>query len=239
MSIYKRILLKFSGEMLSGESGFGIDNNVVKQLINCIQPALKSGVEIALVTGGGNFLRGTSLVATGSKQANADQIGMLATVMNAIAIYDELEQQNIRSIVMSAYGIDNGICQNINYGKAHKFLSKKGVVIFCAGTGNPLVSTDTAAALRGVEIGADLLIKATKVDGVYDSDPLQNKDAKRYNTLSFDTALKKNLQIMDTCAFTLCKTHKLPIAVLNLMDNEKHFTQLLNGDSIGTMVKKL
>lgn len=234
---YQRILLKFSGEVLAGQANCGIDFTVVKQLVDIIQSVRKDGTQIAVVIGGGNFFRGTSLVAMGSKKTTADHIGMLGTVINAMAIYDTLEQHGIAGMVMSAYQINNGICQMLDYKNADKFLYQGGVVIFCAGTGNPFFTTDTAAALRGIEIGADILVKATKVDGIYDSDPMKNRQAKHFRTLSFSEAIKKNLKVMDTSAFALCRENNLPIGVLNVLDNPTNLNKMLQGEPIGTIVR--
>ena len=235
-SLYQRVLLKFSGEMLAGNTGHGIDATTVLKLVNIIQSAQSLGVEIALVIGGGNLFRGQTLVATGTKQTTADHIGMLGTVMNAMAVSDALQKQSIASVVMSAYQIDNGICQTLDYKRADQLLNKQTVVIFSAGTGNPFFTTDTAAAIRGVEMGADILLKATKVDGVYDSDPVKNALAKRFDCLSFQSAINQNLKIMDTSAFALCQENDLPIGVFNLFDDEHSLIKILQGQKIGTII---
>lgn len=236
--LYKRILLKFSGEVLAGRIGYGIDTATLTRLATIIKTAKNQGVEIAIVVGGGNLFRGETLVATGTKRTTADHIGMLGTVMNAMAIYDALQNIGIESMVMSAYLIKNGICQTMDYKRADKFLANQGVVIFAGGTGNPFFTTDTAGALRGVEIGADIVLKATKVDGVYDSDPMKNSNAKRFDCLSFQTAIEKNLQIMDTSAFALCCENNLPIGVFNLLEDENNLINILQGHKIGTIVNK-
>lgn len=233
---YQRILLKFSGEVMSGQADFGIDAGVLAKLVRIIDSARTLKVEVALVVGGGNLFRGEALVKTGTKQTTADHIGMLGTVMNGMAIFDALSQQNIPSMVMSSFNIDNGICQALNYKQADNFLKDGGVVIFSAGTGNPFFTTDTAAALRGVEIGADIVFKATKVDGVYDSDPHKNPEAKRFDCLSFQTAIDKNLAVMDKSAFALCQSHNLPIGVFNLLDDEAVLSKILQGENLGTVV---
>lgn len=236
--MYKRILLKFSGEVLAGAKGYGIDSDVLAKLERIISSVHRLGVEVAIVIGGGNVFRGEQLIDIGIKPTTADNIGMLSTVMNALAMFDKLNANNITTTVMSAVNIGNGICEEINYNKADRILANKGVVIFCAGTGNPFFTTDSAAALRGVEIGADIVFKATKVDGIYDSDPMVNDNAKKFDVITFDEAITRNLTVMDATAFNLCKNNNLPICVFNLLKSEDIIIKILQGENYGTMVVK-
>lgn len=233
---YNRILLKLSGEALAGNLGYGIDTETINIIAKKIDSILSKNKQLAIVVGGGNFLRGKSLIQSGVAQATADHIGMLGTVMNAMAIYDTLEKSGVNTMVMSAYKIDNGICQSIDYKLANKFLNKGGVIIFCAGTGHPFFTTDTAAALRSIEIKADLLIKVTQVDGIYDDDPFINPNAKKFDTLTFDQAISKKLKIMDTSAFALCQENNLPIAVINIHQDDS-LNKLLTNQPVGTLVQ--
>ena len=234
---YRRVLLKFSGELLAGGKKQGIMRDILLEILQHIKRLQYLGVEVALVVGGGNLFRGGDLIKTGMEKNSADHIGMLATVMNGIAIADTLNRNNIPAIVMSAFRIDNGICIPLNYQRAKTALADKTVVIFSAGTGSPCFTTDSAAALRGIEIDADILLKATKVDGVYDADPAHNPKAKRFDKLTFDEAIARNLKVMDVSAFTLCRAHGLKICVFNLLSKKDILVHIVKGDKqCGTII---
>ncbi len=227
---YQRILLKLSGELLAGGKKQGIMRDMLLKIVWHIKCLQDIGVEVGLVVGGGNLFRGHDLIKTGMTRSSADHIGMLATVMNGIAIADTLNSNNISAIIMSAFRIDNGICMPLNYQKAKTALANKTVVIFSAGTANPCFTTDSAAALRGIEIDADILLKATKVDGVYDADPIHNPKAKRFDRLTFDEAIARDLKVMDTSAFTLCRAHGLKICVFDLFSKKDILVRIVKGD---------
>src|SRR5512139_526967 len=212
---YKRILLKLSGEALMGEGSFGISRETIGAIVAEIAAVQKQGVEIGVVIGGGNIFRGLAPGAAGMDRATADYMGMLATVMNALALQDAMRQAGLASRVQSALNIEQVIEPYIR-GKAIRYLEEGKVVIFAAGTGNPFFTTDTAAALRASEVGAEIVLKATKVDGVYTSDPKKDPGAKRYESLSFDEAIAKNLGVLDTAAFALCREQNLPLAVFSI-----------------------
>ena len=212
---YNRILLKLSGEALMGQDAFGVNPEIVTKIVKEIKAAKELGIEVAVVIGGGNIFRGVALGAAGMDRATADYMGMLATVMNALALQDAMKHEGVVSRVQSAINIDQVVEPYIR-GKAIKYLEDKRIVIFAAGTGNPFFTTDTAAALRAMEINAEIMIKATKVDGIYSEDPVKNPDAKRYKTITFDDAIQKNLKVMDATAFTLCRDQKLPIGVIDI-----------------------
>jgi uridylate kinase len=212
---YNRILLKLSGEALMGQDAFGVNPEIVTKIVKEIKAAKELGIEVAVVIGGGNIFRGVALGAAGMDRATADYMGMLATVMNALAIQDAMKHEGVVSRVQSAINIDQVVEPYIR-GKAIKYLEDKRIVIFAAGTGNPFFTTDTAAALRAMEMNAEIMIKATKVDGIYSEDPIKNPDAKRYKTITFDDAIQKNLKVMDATAFTLCRDQKLPIGVIDI-----------------------
>lgn len=214
---YKRVLLKLSGEALMADQDYGIDANMLARVASEIAEVVNMGVEVALVIGGGNIFRGAGLVQSGIDRVTGDHMGMLATVMNSLAMQDALEKQGMQCRVMSAIKI-NRMCEEYVQRRAIRHLEKGRVVIFAAGIGNPFFTTDTAGCLRAVEIGADSVLKATKVDGVYDSDPMRNPDAKRYETLTFDEVLDKNLQVMDATAIVLCRDNDLPLRIFNLND---------------------
>ena len=198
---YNRILLKLSGEALMGQDAFGVNPEIVTKIVKEIKAAKELGIEVAVVIGGGNSFRGVALGAAGMDRATADYMGMLATVMNALAIQDAMKHEGVVSRVQSAINIDQVVEPYIR-GKAIKYLEDKRIVIFAAGTGNPFFTTDTAAALRAMEMNAEIMIKATKVDGIYSEDPVKNPDAKQYKTITFDEAIQKNLKVMDATAFT-------------------------------------
>jgi uridylate kinase len=231
---YKRILVKLSGEALMGESDYGIDPGFLKRLAAEIAAVRESGVEVALVMGGGNLFRGAGLARTGMDRVTGDQMGMLATVMNSLALQDALESIGLHVRVMSAIRI-NEVCEDYIRRRAVRHLEKGRVTIFAAGTGNPFFTTDTAASLRAIEIDAQLLLKATKVDGVYDSDPTANPDARRYDRLRYDQVLDDRLNVMDATAIVLCRDHDLPMRVFNL--NEANaLVRAARGEDVGTLV---
>ena len=231
---YKRILLKLSGEALGGATGYGIDVQEAEAIANRIKEVHSLGVDVAVVMGAGNLWRGKQGLERGMDRSTADYMGMLATVMNAMALMDALERQGVFTRVMSAIEM-RAIAEPYIRRRAVRHLEKGRVVIFGAGTGNPYFSTDTAAALRATEIDAQVVIKATKVDGVYDSDPKKNPDAKKFETLSYIEVLNRRLEVMDSTAITLCMENKIPILVVNLWDS-KAITSALYGEKVGTLV---
>ncbi|ARM31421.1 UMP kinase [Prosthecochloris sp. HL-130-GSB] len=231
---YRRILLKLSGESLAGEEGYGINAGMLDRYADQIGQALELGAQIALVIGGGNIFRGVSAAAANMDRVQADHMGMLATVINALAFQDALERKGIYTRLMSAIKMEQ-VAEPFIRRRAIRHLEKGRVVIFGAGTGNPYFTTDTAASLRAVEIEADLIIKGTRVDGVYDSDPEKNPAAEMFTDISYLDVLKKNLRVMDLTAITLCRENRLPIVVMN-MNGENNFTRLLQGESVGTLV---
>jgi len=237
MISYRRILLKLSGEALKSNSN-NIDPEMLKKVVTIVQSALDLGVEIAIVIGGGNIYRGAALASDGMNKITGDHIGMLATVMNALAIFDAFERNNIPSTVMSGFPIGGGVCDSFDHAKAKNALSEGKVVIFSAGTGSPCFTTDTAAALRAVEIEADIVFKATKVDGIYSSDPLKDSSAIKFDALSFDSAIEKNIKVMDTAAFALCRENNIRICVFSMFDDNYALANILNGQSIGTIVSQ-
>ncbi len=231
---YKRILLKLSGEALSGDSGFGIDPTTLDRICDEIAEVSNLGISIGLVIGGGNFFRGVSAAAAGMERVSADHMGMLATVMNSLALQQALQKREIPTRVQSAIPI-TPVAEPYIRGRAIKHLKVGRVVVFAAGTGNPLFTTDSAASLRAIEINAELMLKATKVDGVYDSDPTTNPDAKRYEKLSFQDVLVQGLKVMDTTAIALCRDHDLPILVFDI-NKPGNLRKIMLGQSIGTLV---
>ena len=231
---YKRILLKLSGEALGGKSGFGIDVDEAEAIAVRIKEVHEMGVEVAIVIGAGNLWRGKQGLERGMDRATADYMGMLATVMNAMALMDALERGGVYTRVMSAIEM-RAIAEPYIRRRAIRHLEKRRVVIFGAGTGNPFFSTDTAAALRANEIDANVVIKATKVDGVYDSDPKKNPDAKKFDELNYIEVINRRLEVMDSTAITLCMENKMPILVVNLWDNHALLGSL-KGEPVGTLV---
>lgn len=231
---YKRILLKFSGEALMGEQNFGIDPTVLKRIAAEVKALADAGVQVAIVIGGGNIFRGVSLAAAGMDRANADYMGMLATVINSLAIQDAMEQAGLVVRVMSALPIQS-VCEDYIRRVAIRHLEKNRVVILAAGTGNPFFTTDTAASLRGVEIDVDLMLKATKVDGVYSADPKKDATAVRYDKLGYDEVINNKLAVMDTTAIVLCRDNKLPIRVYN-MNKSGALMNIVQGKDEGTLV---
>ena len=231
---YDRVLLKLSGEALMGELDYGIEPNVIQRIAAEIATAHKSGVEIAIVIGGGNIFRGAGLARAGMDRVTGDYMGMLATVMNALAIQDALESLDVYARVMSALQIHD-VCEDYIRRRAVRHLEKGRVVILAAGTGNPFFTTDTAASLRAIEIGADVLLKATKVDGVYDDDPMANANAKRFETVSYDQVLTDKLSVMDATAIVMCRDNNIPLRVFNLTRGNA-LVQAISGDNVGTLV---
>src|SRR3954469_14161824 len=214
-SRYKRILLKLSGEALMGEDSYGINRDTIDRIVGEVGGGARLGVEIGVVIGGGNIFRGVALGSAGMDRATADYMGMLATIMNALALADVMRQKGLNARVQSALNIEQVVEPYIRP-KAIRYLEEGKIVVFAAGTGNPFFTTDTAAALRGTEIGAQMVLKATKVDGIYTDDPKLNTAAKRYDRLSFDEAMIKHLEVMDATAFALCRDQKLPITVFSI-----------------------
>ena len=231
---YRRVLLKLSGEALMGDLDYGIEPKVIQRIAAEIATARNTGVEIAIVIGGGNIFRGAGLARAGMDRVTGDYMGMLATVMNALAIQDALESMDVFARVMSALQI-NEVCEDYIRRRAVRHLEKGRVVILAAGTGNPFFTTDTAASLRAIEIGADVLLKATKVDGVYDSDPMSNPDAKRFETVSYDQVLADKLSVMDATAIVMCRDNDLPLRIFDLT-RANALVQAMSGDDIGTVV---
>jgi len=231
---YRRILLKLSGEALAGEDGFGIDPVQATDIAKRVKDVHEMGVDVAVVIGAGNLWRGRTGLHAGMDRATADYMGMTATVMNALALMDAFERINVLTRVQSAIEM-RSVAEPYIRRRAIRHLEKDRVVIFGGGTGNPYFSTDTAAALRAMEIGADVLIKATKVDGVYDKDPNQHADAKKFDHLTYIETLNRRLEVMDSTAISLCMENKLPILVLNLWDEEA-LPKALRGEKVGTLV---
>jgi uridylate kinase len=231
---YKRILLKLSGEALMGEDAFGINRQTIEQIVSEIAQVSRMGVEIGVVIGGGNIFRGVAPGAAGMDRATADYMGMLATVMNALALQDAMRHAGLASRALSALNIEQVVEPYIR-GKAIRYLEEGKIVIFAAGTGNPFFTTDTAAALRGSEMAAEIVLKATKVDGVYTADPKTDPRAQRYTRISFDEAINRNLKVMDATALTLCRDQKLPINVFSIFKPHALRSVVLGHDE-GTMV---
>ncbi len=232
--IYKRVLLKLSGEFLAGDQGYGIDPKVVEELAEQIKQVVDDGIEVAVTVGGGNIFRGMAGSAEGMDRSQADYIGMLATCMNALALQDGFERADIECRVMSAIEMKQ-VAETYIRRRAIRHLEKGRVVIFAAGTGNPYFTTDTTAALRALEIGAECLLKATKVDGIYDSDPKKNPGAKRYDRISYMDVLAKELHVMDSTATSLCMDNQLPMLVFDL-GVRGNIARVLKGENVGTTV---
>ncbi|MED5300986.1 MAG: UMP kinase [Pseudomonadota bacterium] len=231
---YNRILLKISGESLMGERQFGLDPAMVNRVATEIATIVNYGVEVCVVIGGGNIFRGVSGAANGMERATADYMGMLATVMNALAMQSSLEQNGLQSRVQSALPI-SAVCEPYIRRRAVRHMEKKRIVIFAAGTGNPFFTTDTAAALRATEMGCDAILKATKVDGVYDADPEQNKNAKRYDALSYLEVLSRDLKVMDAPAISLAKENSIPILVFSIQ-KPGTLANVVRGDGLHTLI---
>jgi uridylate kinase len=231
---YRRVLLKLSGEALMGDDSYGINRGTIEGMVRQVSGVVAMGVELAIVIGGGNIFRGVAGGAAGMDRATADYMGMLATVMNALALQDALRGAGVAARTMSALKIEQVVEPYIRP-KALRYLEEGRVVIFAAGTGNPFFTTDTAAALRGAEIGAQIVLKATKVDGVYSADPMKDPTATRYRTISFDEAIVRDLKVMDATAFALCRDQKLPIKVFSIF-KEGALRRVLLGEDEGTLV---
>ena len=233
-AIYQRVLLKLSGEALLGEEDYGIDPKIIHRIALEIAEVINKNVEIAVVIGGGNIFRGAGLAESGIDRVTGDHMGMLATVVNALALQDSLESVDVDARVMSAISIHD-VCEDYIRRRATRHLQKGRVVICAGGTGNPFFTTDTAAALRAIEIGADIVLKATKVDGVYSSDPATDPDAKLFDKLTYDSVIENKLGVMDANAVVLCRDQGMPIRVFNVF-GEDNLTRLVCGESIGTLV---
>jgi len=233
---YRKVLLKLSGEALQGEKGYGISAEVLETISDEIAEVNKLNIELAIVIGGGNIFRGIAGASKGIDRSTGDYMGMLATVINALALQDSLEKRGIHTRVQTALNIEQ-VAEPYIRRRAVRHLEKGRVVIFAAGTGNPFFTTDTAATLRALEIGADLILKATKVDGVYDKDPLEHKDAVKFKELSYMEVLKKELKIMDATAISLCMQGNIPIIVFNLFENG-NIKNVIMGKEIGTIVRR-
>ena len=231
---YKRVLLKLSGESLMGKQGFGIDNNVLEFFSEEIQKAYDAGVELGIVIGGGNIYRGLSASSQGIDRATGDQMGMLATVINSLALQNAIEKRGIYTRLMTAINME-AIAEPYIRRRAIRHLEKRRIVILGAGTGHPYFSTDTAASLRAVEINADVIVKGTRVDGVFDSDPEKNPNAFKFDNISYLDVLKKNLRIMDLTAVSLCQENDLPMIVFN-MDVPDNLLKLVTGEEVGTLI---
>ena len=232
--VYQRILLKLSGEALQGAEGFGIDASVLDRMAKEIKELVELGIQVGVVIGGGNLFRGAGLAAAGMNRVVGDHMGMLATVMNGLAMRDSLHRAYVNARLMSAFPL-NGVCDNYSWAEAISLLRHGRVVIFSAGTGNPFFTTDSAACLRGIEIEADVVLKATKVDGVYSADPTKDPDAVLYETLTYQDVLERELKVMDLAAFTLARDHNLPIRVFN-MNKPGALRRVVMGESEGTLI---
>lgn len=232
--VFKRILLKLSGEALMGDDAYGINRETVTAIVAQVKEVVEMGVQVGIVIGGGNIFRGVAPAAEGMDRATADYMGMLATVMNAMALQDAMKHAGVAARVQSALNIE-AVAEPYIRGKAIRYLEEGKVVIFGAGTGNPFFTTDTAAALRGVEIDAEIVLKATKVDGIYTADPKKDPSATRYDMVSYDEAINKNLKVMDATAFTLCRDQKMPIAVFSIF-KEGALKRVILGENEGTRV---
>ncbi|MBI1824478.1 MAG: UMP kinase [Nitrospirae bacterium] len=232
--MYKRILLKISGEALAGDQGYGIDPKVLELVAHEVKEVYHLGVEVAIVIGGGNIFRGIAAAAQGMERTSADYMGMVATILNALALQNILEKNQVFTRVQSALEIKQ-LAEPYIRRRAIRHLEKKRVVIFAGGTGNPYFTTDTAAVLRAMEIGADVIIKGTKVEGIFDKDPMKHPDAVKFDSLSFLDVIKKGLKVMDTTAVTLCMDNNLPIIVFNVK-NRGNFRKVAERDKIGTLV---
>lgn len=232
--VYKRVLLKLSGEALMGDEPFGFDTKVIDRMAADIKQLVSEGLQVGMVIGGGNLFRGQALADAGMNRVAGDHMGMLATVMNALAMQDALERSGTATRVMSAISL-SGVCEDYDHRFALRFLNEGKVVIFCAGTGNPFFTTDTAACLRGIEIEADLIMKATKVDGVYSADPVKDPDAVKYEKITYSEALEKELGVMDLTAFCLARDHDKVMRIFN-MNKPGALRRVVTGQSEGTII---
>ena len=233
---YQRILLKLSGEALMGDGDYGIDPAVISRVSGEIKALIDIGIEVGVVIGGGNIFRGAGLAQNGIDRVTGDHMGMLATLMNSLAMQDALEQDGMQARVMSALSI-NEVCEDYIRRRAVRHLEKGRVVIFAAGTGNPFFTTDSAASLRAIEIGADIMLKATKVDGVYSADPVKDPDATLYESLTYDEVLSKKLAVMDATAIVMCRDQNMPLRVFN-MNKPGALMRVIKGEGEGTLVEK-
>ena len=238
MPKYKRVLLKLSGEVLAGEKHIGIDFGTVKKFAMKLSEIRSAGIELSLVIGGGNMIRGRDSEDYGLDRVSLDSIGMLGTVMNALAVKTALESLNVPAKVLSAVGM-SPIAEPYSRERARDYLKAGNIVLFGAGTGHPFFSTDTAAALRASELGLDCVIKGTKVDGIYDKDPNKYPDAKFFPELTYSEAISRNLDVMDTAAFALCRENKIPVWVMNVQDSDSWVKSIIDGDNVGTIVKEV
>ncbi len=231
---YKRVLLKLSGEALIGKKGFGIDDSAIERLSKQIYEVHSNKIQLAIVLGAGNFFRGVDLVNSGIQRVTADHMGMLATVINSLALQSSLEKLGVPSRVMSSVSI-NTVCENYIKRRAERHLEKNRVIILAAGTGNPFFSTDTAASLRAIELNVQIMLKGTKVDGIFDSDPLKNPKAKKFKTISYDKIIEKKLSVMDATAIVMCREHKMPLKVFNVL-TRGNLKNAIHDDKIGTKI---
>jgi uridylate kinase len=234
--VYKRILLKLSGEALMGRYEYGIDPEIIGRIASEIEELNRLGVQVSIVIGGGNIFRGAGLAEAGMDRVTGDQMGMLATVINGLALQDALERRNVFCRVMSAIKI-NQVCEDYIRRRAVRHLEKGRVVVFAAGTGNPFFTTDSAASLRASEINADLMIKATKVDGVYDSDPMLNPQARRFDRLTYDDVLDRKLGVMDATAIVMCRDNHIPLRIINIFEAGE-LSRVVMGETVGTIVER-
>ena len=233
---FERILLKLSGEALMGDMDYGIDPAYIRRIAAEVKAVSDRGVEVAMVVGGGNIFRGAGLAEAGMDRVTGDHMGMLATVINCLSMQDALENQGVYCRVMSALPI-NAVCEDYIRRRAVRHLEKGRVVLFAAGTGNPFFTTDSAASLRAVEVGADVMIKGTKVDGIFDKDPMKHKDAVKYDSVTFDDAISKKLGVMDQTAMVMCSDNNLPVKVFN-MNHDGDLMRLVMGEPVGTTVTR-
>ncbi|RUM91792.1 MAG: UMP kinase [Thiomicrospira sp.] len=231
---YARVLLKFSGEALMGQGQFGLDSKTLRQVVSEVKALRDLGVEVGLVVGGGNIFRGAQIEGAGIQRTTGDHMGMMATVINALALRDVIEDMGMSSVVYSAMAIE-GVSHGFNANHVKKGMAEGQVAIFAAGTGSPFFTTDTAAALRGIEIDADIVLKATKVDGIYTADPAKDSSAQRLVELTYDDVIQKNLQVMDMTAFVLCRDHKMPIRVFDMFKKDA-VIRIVKGEDEGTLV---
>ena len=231
---YKRVLLKLSGEALIGKKDYGIDGLVITSLANQIHSVYEDNIELIIVLGGGNFYRGSDLEKLGIERVTADHMGMLATVINSLALQSSLEKIDIPCRVMSSLSV-NAVCEKYIKRRAERHLEKGRIVVLASGTGNPFFTTDSAASLRAIELNAEIMLKGTKVDGIYDSDPVKNKDARIFKSITYSDIIKKNLSVMDTTAVVMCQEHKMPLRVFNIL-TQGNLKKVLHDDSIGTKI---
>lgn len=231
---YSRVLLKFSGEALMGANEFGLDASTLRTVVAEVKALIELGVEVGVVVGGGNIFRGAQIQGSGIQRTTGDHMGMMATVINALALRDVVEDMGMQAVVYSAMSIE-GVSHGFNANQVKKTLKEGQVAIFAAGTGSPFFTTDTAAALRGIEIEADIVLKATKVDGIYTADPVKDPTAERYAQLTYDEVIQRDLKVMDMAAFVLCREHQMPIRVFDMF-KEEAVVRIVRGEDEGTLV---